>query len=89
MNAPFFPTPALHKEGGHRLCHWLHLQRAVPALKAASDPHQCELSVGVWVTWKEGWQVKQWCGAGIFIQKLLATAAVDVGKVPQLGKLAP
>ena len=89
MNAPFFPAPALHKEGGHRLGHWLHLQRAVPALKAASDPHQCELSVGVWVTWKEGWQVKQWCGAGIFIQKLLATAAVDVGKVPQLGKLAP
>lgn len=57
---------ALHKEGGRRFCHWLRLQRAVPALKAAADSHQCELSVGVGVGhMEEGCQVKQRRGSGV------------------------
>ncbi|KAB0363726.1 hypothetical protein FD754_007882 [Muntiacus muntjak] len=39
------PSPSLHKKGDHWLRHRLRVQRAVPVLPAASDPHQLPAEV--------------------------------------------
>ncbi|XP_010800844.1 lysosomal amino acid transporter 1 homolog isoform X2 [Bos taurus] len=39
------PPSALHEKGDHWLCHRLRVQRAVPVLPAASDPHQLPAEV--------------------------------------------